>query len=91
MTDGFYFYPRNTQWQTGTQESEAAPEPQIDLSTSAQWITLQPISTHIALLELIANDLYRRREFPSLASEIKHCAKDLLTLSRHQPHVDETR
>jgi hypothetical protein len=88
-TDGFYFSPRNTQWQTGTQGSEAAPEksestPEIDLSTFALWIDPQPIATHAGLLELIANSLYRHKHYPTLADKIKSVAKDLLALTRHE-------
>ena len=80
MTDGLYL--RNSQWQTGTQEGEATPEPQIDLSTFALWIELQPILTHAGLLELIGNDLYRR-SWPTLAAECKRTARDLRALAKY--------
>ena len=84
MTDGFYFYPRNTQWQTETQGGEAPLGPQIDLSTFAQWIELQPtISTHAGLLELIGNDLYRR-SWPTSAGECKRAASDLRILAKYK-------
>lgn len=88
MTDGFYFYPRNTQWQTETQKGEATPEPQIDLSTFAQWIELQPISTHAGLLELIGNDLYRRH-WPTIAAECKGIVRDLRALAKFSAHESE--
>ena len=88
MTDGLYFYPRNSQWQTGTQEGEATPEPQIDLTTFSQWIELQPtISTYSGLLELIGNDLYRR-SWPTLAAECKRTARDLRALAKYTVHEE---
>ena len=87
MTDGLYFYPRNSQWQIETQDpgsSAATPEPQIDLTTFAQWIELQPtISTHAGLLELIGNDLYRR-SWPTSAGECKRAASDLRILAKYK-------
>lgn len=63
-------------------------EEQIDLTTFSQWIELQPVSTHIGLLELIANDLYRRRNYPTLAGEIKRSATDLRAMvRRHEVKV----
>ena len=82
MKDSLYFYPRNTKWQTETQGGEAPLGPQIDLSTFAQWIELQPISTHAGLLELIGNDLYRR-SWPTLAAECKRTARDLRALAKY--------
>ena len=58
-------------------------EPIIDLTTFAQWIELQPIAVHVGLLELIGNDIYRRKQWPTIAGEIKHAARDLRALSRH--------
>ena len=70
MTDGLYI-------------DTAVPEPQIDLSTFAQWIELQPISTHAGLLELIGNDLYRR-SWPTSAGECKRAASDLRILAKYK-------
>jgi len=53
------------------------------LETFAQWIALQPASIHAGLLDCIANDLYRRRNYQTLAGEIKYAARDLRALSRH--------
>lgn len=55
-----------------------------DLTTFAQWIDLQPISVHVGLLELIGNDLYRRQQWPTIAGEVKHVARELSALSRHE-------
>lgn len=56
----------------------------IPLTTFSSRIELQPISTHITLLELIANDLYRRRDYPMIAGEIKQAGKDLrATMARY--------
>ena len=85
MKDSLYFYPRNTKWQTETQGGEAPLGPQIDLSTFAQWIELQPISTHAGLLELIGNDLYRRH-WPTIAAECKRTARDLRALAKFSAH-----
>ena len=59
------------------------PPDAIDLTTFAQWIELQPIAVHVGLLELIGNDIYRRKQWPTIAGEIKHAARDLRALSRH--------
>ena len=87
MTDGLYFNDEplrgpgstcpETQLQINTEQ------PQIDLSTFAQWIELQPtISTHAGLLELIGNDLYRRH-YPTIAAECKGVVRDLRALAKY--------
>ena len=86
MTNGLYL--RNSQFQTETQDDVETPEPQIDLSTFAQWIELQPISTHAGLLELIGNDLYRRH-WPTIAAECKNVVRDLRTLAKYT-RLDES-
>ena len=87
MTDGLYL--RNSQFQTEIQDDVATPEPQIDLTTFSQWIELQPITTHAGLLELIGNDLYRRRRWPTIAAECKHVARDLRALAKYTSHESE--
>ena len=86
MTNGLYL--RNSQFQTETQDDVETPEPQIDLSTFAQWIAIQPISTHAGLLELIGNDLYRRH-WPTIAAECKNVVRDLRTLAKFSAHESE--
>lgn len=58
-------------------------KPQIDLTTFAQWIELQPIATHAGLLELIGNDLYRR-QWPTSAEECKRAASILRVLVKYR-------
>ena len=86
MTDGPYLL--GSQFQTEIQDDVATPEPQIDLTTFAQWIELQPISTHAGLLELIGNDLYRRH-WPTIAAECKNVVRDLRTLAKFSAHESE--
>jgi len=83
MTDGLYV-DTTVNWSSDVSGTTEEPSlgPTIDFTTFSQWIKLQPISTHISLLELIANDLYRRHHGMQ-AGEIKHVVKDLLALTRH--------
>ena len=63
-------------------------KPQIDLTTFAQWIELQPIATHAGLLELIGNDLYRRH-YPTIAAECKGVVRDLRALAKYTSRESE--
>lgn len=83
MTDGLYIdtttggIPAVREWEGS---GALAGEP-VDLTTFAQWIELQPISTHIGPLELIANEMYRRHHGMQ-AGEIKGIVKDLRAMVR---------
>ena len=57
--------------------------PDVDLTTFAPWLQLQPISTHAGMLEEIAKDLYRR-QWPTIAGEVLRAARELSALSRHE-------
>ena len=84
MTDGLYFplivnAPRHQFEGTDMSSMDASAEDYY--KNFALWIALQQVSTHAGLLEEIAKDLYRRRDYPTLASEIKHAAKILRAIS----------
>lgn len=60
----------------------------IDLTAYAQWIELQPLSTLTGILDVSANDLYRRH-WSTYGAQVKQVVRDLLALSRHQGQADE--
>lgn len=89
MTDGLYIDTRQIPYSSGQVLTPAhgsdvvAPPDAIDLDTFSMQIENSPtIFTHASLLELIANDLYRRRNYPTIAGAIKHAAKDLQAMAR---------
>lgn len=53
-----------------------------DLTTFAQWLQLQPVSVHAGLLEEIARDLYRRKQWPYIAGEVKALARTLMAFAQ---------
>ena len=56
----------------------SADDPEIDLTTFAQWLDLNPptTATIAGMLELLGNALYRRGQF-SAGSEVKHIVTEL--------------
>ena len=88
MTDGLYFNDESlrgpgstcpeTQLQINTEQ------PQIDLSTFALWIELQPVEVSIDLLYRIAADLAANKGWPGVSYEVRRAADDLRTLTRHR-------
>lgn len=56
----------------------------VDLTTYAQWLPLQSPATIAEVLDLTAKDLYRRRNWPSVAWYVKTAARDLRALTRHR-------
>ena len=88
MTDGPSL-PMNHRLMISNSPASSINRDALDLRNFSEWIALQPVSTHVTLLDLIANDLYRRRDFPTLAGAIKSTAKDLRTFARHEAHAEE--
>lgn len=70
MTDGGYLDTRGIRYASGPVVGTKEDPSQIDLTAFSQWIELQPVSTHVGLLESIANDFYRRRDYPTIAGEL---------------------
>jgi hypothetical protein len=57
---------------------------QISLNNYAAWLTLQPYSTIAAILDVTANELYRRQEWTTIAGQVKEAGKDLRAGARQE-------
>lgn len=69
--------------------TEQAVEPQIDLTTYAQWIELQPVSTLAGMIDLIGAELYRRHWW-IYGAECKRLAKEIwTTLKYNELHAEK--
>lgn len=75
MTDGLYLSPCQEQ-------PTQADERHIDLTTYAQWIELQPVSTLANMIDLIGAELYRRR-WSAYGAECRQLAKEIRTTIKY--------
>lgn len=97
MTEGLYFDPLSVALSPGTVSPAVAlevsdtssPAPSIDLTTYAQRIELQPVSTLANMIDLIGADLYRRH-WPTYGAECRQLAKDIrTTIKYHAGHKEK--
>lgn len=56
----------------------------LDLTTFSQRLGLQSTATIANLLDVTANELYRRRDWPSIAGRVKDAARDLRVVARQE-------
>lgn len=86
MTDGpsLQIVPPQTNRETLTIIERTEP----DLYNFAAWIEYQSPATMAAILELAANELYRRQDWPGIAGRLKDVVRDLRAAAREDALPD---